>query len=181
MAKEDTPLTGVKLVIYKKIVAGDLRKFKAESNDTPSGGGARDLRFSPANEFAVQFNRMFTLTGAAGTLVGQFYWDDRPSTNVVIHQPTNSRPSEIRIATVNECFPAQVVPVDCGDCVLLIILRSDNRVFPAFTSEYSLREDRWHPAIKEPILRGLQAKRSARITPMGYVDIENGKEWHNGR
>ena len=44
-------MSNVKLVIYKKIVDGDLRKFSATSNDQPSGGGARDLRFSPAKDF----------------------------------------------------------------------------------------------------------------------------------
>lgn len=181
MANGNAPLPGVKLVIYKKIVAGDFRKFRAESNDTPTGGGARDLRFSPANEFTAQFNRMFTQAGSAGTLTGQFYWNGLPPTDVTIHQPTNARPNEVRIGTVHECFPVQVVPTDSTDCVLLLILRSDDRVYPAFTSERSLRHDNWHPAIKDPILRGLAANRAANITPMGYVDIENGREWHNGR
>ena len=44
-------MSDVKLVVYKKIVDGDLRKFSATSNDTQTGGGARDLRFSPAAEF----------------------------------------------------------------------------------------------------------------------------------
>lgn len=181
MANGNAPLPGVKLVIYKKIVAGDFRKFRAKSNDKPTGGGARDLRFRPADEFNPQFSRMFTVPGADATLTGQFYWDGLPPTDATIRQPTNSRPGEVRIATVHECFPAQVVPADCEDCVLLLILRSDDRVYPAFTSERSLREDRWHTAIKEPILRGLRANRPANKTPMGYVDIENGREWHNGR
>lgn len=181
MANGNTPFTGVELVVYKKIVAGDFRKFRAESNDTPSGGGARDLRFSPSNEFMALFNRMFTRQGTTGTLTGQLYWDDLPPTNVTIHQPTNARPNEVRIGTVHECFPAQVIPTNSEDCVLLLVLRSDGRVYPYFTSEHSLQHDRWHPAVKGPILRGLEAKRPANITPMGYVDIENGREWNNGR
>ena len=181
MVTGNKPPTGVKLVIYKKIVAGDFKKFRAESNITPTGGGARDLRFSPSYEFMVQFSRMFTAPGADDTLTGQFYWSDLPPTDVIIHQPTNSRPNEVRIATVHECFPVQVVPVDCDDCVLLLVLREDDRVYPAFTSERSLQKDNWHPAVKEPILRGLHANRRANITPMGYVDIENGREWTNGR
>lgn len=181
MANGNAPHMGVKIVIYKKIVPGDFRKFRAESNDTPSGGGARDLRFRPANEFNALFNRMFPVPRADGSLSGQFYWDGLPPTDVTIHQPTNSRPGEVRIATVHECFPAQIVPGDCDDCVLLLVLRSDERVYPVFTSERSLREDNWHPAVKEPILRGLHADRSANKTPMGYVDIENRREWHNGR
>lgn len=181
MANNNTPLTGVKLVIYKKIVPGDFKKFRAESNDAPSGGGARDLRFTPANVFTTQFSRMFPLGGDRATLRGQFYWVGLTPTDVTIHQPTNSRPNEVRIATVHECFPSEVIPGDCDDCVLLLVLRSDNRVYPAFTSEHSLSEDNWHPAVKEPILRGLRASRSAKKTPMGYVDIENGRDWNNGR
>ena len=52
-------MSNVKLIIYKKIVDGDLRKFSATSNDQPSGGGARDLRFSPAGEFMAAFEKMF--------------------------------------------------------------------------------------------------------------------------
>lgn len=181
MENENAPLMGVKLVIYKKIVPGDLRKFRAQSNDTPTGGGARDLRFSPANEFIAQFNRMFTQSNADGTLTGQFYWDGLPPTDVIIHPPTNARPNEVRIGTVHQCFPSQVIPNDSNDCILLFVLRSDDRVYPFFTSEYSLRHDNWHPAIKDPILRGLEANRLANITPMGYIDIENGREWNNGR
>ena len=181
LAKGETPLTGVKLVIYKKIVQGDFRKFRAESNDTPSGGGARDLRFSPANEFTQQFNRMFNGPGTDGTLTGRLYWNGLPPTDVIIHQPTNARPNEVRIGTVHQCFPSQVLPVDSNDCILLLVLDNEDRVWPSFTTEHSLRNDNWHPAVKEPILRGLHARRSDRVTPMGYVDIENGREWTNGR
>ena len=181
MENGNQPLTGVKLVVYKKIVAGDFKKFRAESNITPTGGGARDLRFSPANEFTVQFNRMFTVTGDDDTLTGQFYWNGLPPTNVIIHQPTNSRPNEVRIATVHECFPVQVVPADCDDCVLLIVLREDDRVYPAFTSERSLQQDNWHTNVKEPILCGLHSILRSNLTPIGYVDIENRRVCHNGR
>ena len=43
------PAAYAALILYKKIVNGDLRKFSATSNDQPNGGGARDLRFSPAD------------------------------------------------------------------------------------------------------------------------------------
>ena len=52
-------MSEVQLVIYKKIVDGDLRKFAATSNDQPTGGGARDLRFSPAKEFMGAFKNYF--------------------------------------------------------------------------------------------------------------------------
>lgn len=169
----------VKLVIYKKIVEGDLSKFTATSNITPSGGGARDLRFSPAAEFFPVFQRMFTQGGAI--LRGCFSWIDHPDTEVEIHPPTNARPNEVRIGRIHECFPDEVIPNDALDCILLIVLDSTGKVSPYFTSQYSLIHDNWHPAIKNPILEGLNARRNANTTAMGYVDIENGRSYTNGR
>lgn len=45
--------------VFKELKDGDLRKFQAASNDTQSGGGARDQRFSPYREFDGVFSRMF--------------------------------------------------------------------------------------------------------------------------
>lgn len=179
MASGNTPPAGVKLVIYKKIDHGDYRKFRAESNDADSGGGARDLRFRPDRVFTPLFNRMFTTPGPDNTLTGQLYWPGLPPTDVTIRQPTHSRPGEVRIATVHKCFPKQVRPTNTDDCVLILVLDNENRVWPSFTSEQSLRNDNWHPAVRDPILRGLNAR--CRGTPKGYVDIENGREWNNGR
>ena len=111
----------VRLVIYKRIVEGDLSKFTATSNITQSGGGARDLRFSPAEEFFSAFRRMFA-QDADGVLRGQFSWGNHAPTDAEIHPPTNSRPNEVRIGRIHECFPQSVIPKDSTDCVLLIVL-----------------------------------------------------------
>ena len=179
---QDNSSLGVKIVVYKKIVEGDLSKFTATSNITPTGGGARDLRFNPANEFFPIFQRMFPKNGTI--LKGYFYWTNQAvttTTEVEIHPPTNARPNEIRIGRIHECFPANVIPKDAKDCVLLIILEASGRVCPYFTSQYSLIHDNWHPAIKNPILEGLNARRSSKTTAMGYVDIENGRNYTNGQ
>ena len=173
---QETSGLGIKLVVYKRIVEGDLSKFTATSNITPTGGGARDLRFSPAEEFFPVFQRMF-IRGSDGVLRGQFSWANHTPTEAEIHPPTNSRPNEVRITRVHECFPQAVVPHDSTDCVLLIVLDDAGRVSPYFTSLHSLRNDNWHPAIKGPIIEGLTAPRSANITAMGYVDIENGRNY----
>ncbi len=169
----------VRIVVYKKIVEGDLSKFTATSNITPSGGGARDLRFSPADEFFPIFQRMFTQDG--DVLKGKFSWVGRHDTEVVVHPPTNARPNEIRIGRIHECFPEDRIPNDASDCILLIVLDSSGKVFPYFTSEESLKNDSWHPKIKNPILQGLNAIRSERSTAMGYIDIERGRHYTNGR
>lgn len=179
MTQESNSL-GIKIVIYKRIVEGDLSKFTATSNITQTGGGARDLRFSPASEFFPVFQRMFE-QDADGVLRGQFSWADSPPTEAEIHPPTNSRPNEVRIGRIHECFPQAVIPNDSTDCVLLIVLDDAGRVSPYFTSLHSLRNDNWHPAIKEPIIEGLTARRSANSTAMGYVDVENGRNYTNER
>lgn len=170
----------VDLVIYKCIVQGDLSKFTASSNITKSGGGARDLRFSPASEFFPAFKRMFPKE-ENGILRGFFSWNDHAPTEVEIHPPTSSRPNEVRIARINECFPSNNIPTDSTDCILLLILDATGRVSPYFTSLESLKKDNWHPKIKYPIIDGINAIRSLKTTAMGYIDIKNGVNYTNER
>lgn len=179
--KMDNNQIGIKLIIWKKIVEGDLSKFTATSNLADTGGGARDLRFSPASEFYPAFQRMFDKYDNTGMLRGFFTWDNHPKTEVFIHPTTNSRPNEVRIATVHKCFPATVIPNDARDCILVIVMDSNNIIHPYFTSQYSLQYDNWHPYIKESIISGLQAKRSIRTTAMGIIDIEKHRRWTNGQ
>lgn len=170
---------GVRIVIYKRIVEGDLSKFTATSNIRQTGGGARDLRFSPASEFFPVFQKMFSQQGSV--LVGRFSWVNHSDTEAVIHPPTNSRPNEVRIGRIHECFPATVIPTDDTDCILLIVMDENRKVCPYFTSEHSLIHDNWHPAIKVPILQGLNAERSVKSTAMGFIDFESGRSYTNGR
>lgn len=170
----------VDLVIYKKIVEGDLRKFTATANDANNGGGARDLRFSPAIEFYPAFQRMFDQQGTR--LMGYFNWINQNSpfrTRVEIHPPTNSRSNEVRIGKIHECFPQTVIPNNADDCILLIVLDDNHEVWPYFTSEYELTHGNWHPAIRDPIIAGLHARRRAGTTAMGIVDVTNGRSYTN--
>lgn len=177
----DEVLKEVKIVVYKKIVEGDLKKFFAQSNITQSGGGARDLRFSPAKEFFSIFQRMFTHKEDDGTFTGYFNWSENTPTCVTVHPPTNSRPNEVRIARVHECIPDKYIPESVGDCILILILDSENKVWPYFITENSLRKDDWHPKIRDGILDGLYAKRGAKSSPMGYLDLERGCSYTNGK
>lgn len=171
---------GVRIVLYKKIVPGDIRKFRAESNDADSGGGARDLRFSPANNFFPILKRIFPNEGINGkTYTGTLHWNKLPSTQVTIHAPTKSRSNEVRIAKVHECIPKEIVPTDANDCILLLLLDEDYKAWGYFTSEHSLRTDDWHESVKKGVLRGLNARRGALVTPAGFIDFENGVEYTN--
>lgn len=169
----------VKLVIYKRIVAGDLRKFTATSNDSQTGGGARDLRYSPVDEFFPKFEMMFP-NNINGILHGQLNWSNHAPTSVEIHPPTSKRPNEMRIAKVHECIPSEFFPKDDNDTILIFILDDSNKVWPYFITESSLIHDGWHPKIRDNILNGLNAKRRSNTSPMGYIDLVNGGIYTNG-
>ncbi len=176
----ETTNSRVKLVIFKCIVEGDLPKFTGTSNISPSGGGARDLRFSPAEEFFPAFQKMF-VKGDDGRLHGHFLWANHTPTTAIIHPPTNSRPNEVRIGQINKFFPAEVFPKDSMDCILLIVLDNTGGVYPYFTSLASLERDEWHPAVKNTIIKSVNEPRVNNSTAMGYIDFENGRIYTNGR
>lgn len=177
---------GVKIVVYKKMLPGDLKKFHANSNLAKTGGGARDIRFSPGPVFASIFNKMFEMNEKSGLLVGELHWTNLPNTQVEVYPPTDSRNTEIRISKVHQCFPSSIIPSDFEDCILLIVLNSKGEVWPHFTTSRSLREDEWHPSIKKHVLEGLIAKRRKGVAANGFIDFENdevvytnGKRLHN--
>ncbi len=173
----------VKSVVYKKIVAGDLRKFYATSNNATTGGGARDLRFSPAERFYPVFSQMFERQ-TDGSLTGYFHWAHHSPTEVIIHRPTQSRTNEIRIGRIHECFPREIIPQESIDCILLLIHNSLNMVYPFFTSISSLENDNWSRVVKQTLLAGLNAHRTLSTTAMGYFFLNHGtvtEEYTNGQ
>ncbi len=169
----------VLIVVYKEIVKGDLDKFTATSNISPTGGGARDLRFSPSDEFLPIFQRMFP-TKQNGMNVGKFHWVDSTKTDVTIASPTKARKNEMRICTVNQCFPERFYPTSAADCILILILDANHEVHPYFTSRVSLKSGAWNPNVSKRILEGLAANRRANQAAMGYLDFENDIYYTNG-
>ena len=121
---------GVKLVVYKRIVEGDLSKFTATSNITQTGGGARDLRFSPAAVFFPVFQRMFE-KDFDGVLRGHFSWANHTPTDANVHPPTNSRPNEVRIAKIHG-GSGNIRQLSGGDALLgrSIVIRVDGDDMP---------------------------------------------------
>lgn len=186
--KQLSNMPKVLIVVYKEIIAGDLAKFTATSNITKSGGGARDLRFSPSDRFLPIFQRIFPETkvekskeGPKVFNFGKFSWESGVSTDVKIGAPTTSRPTEMRICSIDKSFPSEYYPTDATDCILLFIYDSEHRVHPFFTSSVSLKEDAWNPEIRRRILQGLAAQRAAGQAAMGYLDFENNDYYTNGK
>ncbi len=90
------------LLFFQEVLSGDVRKYNTESADAQTGGGARDLRVSPAPVYLPVLRRMFPrASGTPGVTAGDIAWvtsdgaDD--SATVELWSPTDARPNEIRI------------------------------------------------------------------------------------
>lgn len=107
---------GVKRILAREVLDGDVRKFKALSNDSPTGGGARDLRLRPAEAFAKFLARMFPQTrqvsrranvGVQGQVrIGELHWKESPNGEekrapIEVWEPTAARKGEMRLAKVH--------------------------------------------------------------------------------
>lgn len=182
----------VKRLVFKEIVEGDLRKFEAQSNDADSGGGARDLRFRPYEEFRKVFRQLFPNTRTetrkryggksdVEILVGQLHWTEggqEAFREATFEPPTDARPNEGRIPVVHTYPPFNSRPsTNEGRIVLLLIQRDDDTVWPAFATELSLRSGKWHDGVARPILRSLDAKRHANQVARGYIDFASHEEY----
>lgn len=180
-------VSGVKRLVFKKIVKGDRRKFEAASNDTPSGGGARDLRFSPYNEFLKVFQRMLP-NEDSGNFSGNISWVADPVTNKVVsknnsfYPPTSARPNEGRLIQVHKNLPVTLLPPEEeGDAILVILQNDDSQTWAFYTTERSLLNDDWNEQVKSFILEAINAKRPVNSTAMGYVDYEHHESFYNGK
>jgi hypothetical protein len=178
----------VERVLYREIVSGDLRKFQAESNDTPSGGGARDLRFRPYDEFEDVVRLLFPtervverrrngVVQQVTIFVGRFFWmqnDGVKSAEAIFEPPTTAREGEGRITRVHTYPPLNAKqPLHDGRLIFLLIQRSDGKVWPHFATEGSLRRGEWDEAITNTVLTCLDADKTARRVARGFVDLVN--------
>lgn len=192
--------TAVARILYKEIVPGDLRKFEAKSNDTPSGGGARDLRFGDYTSMAPMIAKMFpkpvsltrrrkkqvtTVQGQSGLL----FWQNKQgiqSKQVIFEPPTTARKTEGRIAQVH-LQPAldatPILPLKANDKVFLVFAqRNDGQVWPFFTTESSLRTPGdWDERVANEILTCSGRRRARGVVVIGYRDFTTAESYCNGK
>jgi hypothetical protein len=95
------------LVFFKEIRLGDVRKHQAESSDSNTGGGARDLRAAPAAAFQQVLERMFRHPGPVGGVTqGLVQWTtgsgEQQNATVELWPPTDARDNELRLARFYE-------------------------------------------------------------------------------
>lgn len=154
----------IERVLLQNIEDGDRRKFIAKSNDAASGGGARDLRFRPENEFFPFFRRMFrnkayktrNVKGVASqieVLSGTVSWQEptgEKSTMMEIWPSTDARPNECRIARISEFALDRLIHTDPngGRSVFMMFQQANGDIRLYFTTETSLRTQNWDPRIK---------------------------------
>jgi hypothetical protein len=181
---------GVKRVVFKQIVVGDFRKFEAQSNDADTGGGARDLRFRPYDEFAEIFRQIFPevrqekrrrngVRTSVEVFVGRITWSNGESTQsreASFEPPTDARPNEGRIPVVHTYPPLnRLPPTNEGRMVLLLVQRDDDTVWAEFATEDSLRSGNWHQQVGGPIIAALDARRPSNQVARGYIDFVTGR------
>lgn len=180
-----------RLVVYRELLAGDIRKLLAQSNISKSGGGARDLRL-PYRAFRDVMARMlpntrtrtshggWTTTILSGPVVHAVNGGDLVPHNLEYWSPTEARPSEGRIARVHGS-PALGgdLPKEGKGRVLVVLIRwSDERTSIHYAYEDELNDPtKWAAEIRTPVLGCMATSLFAGKPAMGYVDLAEGTHY----
>lgn len=192
--------TEVLRILYKQVLEGDLKKIKAKSNTTKSGGGARDFRFGNYSKTHIYLERMFSEKvdverkragkhGPANALKGTLCWKDKDgninSQDVQVEVPTDSRGAESRISRIHEiaCFDTSLIPKGGPDnrVFLMFIQIADGTIWPRYVEEKSLRTDPWKKEVANELLTCIDAKRDPRYAIAGFIDLVEGDRYCNGK
>lgn len=174
-------------VLFQALTAGDRRKMDAMSNDAPTGGGARDLRFSPTDRFLPFFERMLPEvvrerrgSTEVETYRGPVVWDvngEQRSGVMTVWPPTDARSNECRIVRVNQFGFSGLVREDPagGESIFMLFQQKNDVVRVYFTTETSLKAEDWNSAIKSFATYWLDAgRRSARSA---FLDFETNEQF----
>jgi len=180
-------------LVYREVTQGDLRKLAATSNDTPSGGGARDLRF-PVTVFRPVMERIFTTAKTvrgrqvrAATITYRDASGQVHTTELEYWPATPSRPREDRVARVHACpaLGGSVPSTGRGRVFVVLTRYTTGDVRCDYAYEDDLRAQSGWPSLVCQVILGCLAKtdeknagRSAGLAPIqGYYDFINGTEF----
>ncbi|HIF5880018.1 TPA: hypothetical protein ACX3FY_004164 [Vibrio parahaemolyticus] len=178
-------------MVYREVMPGDRRKFVAQSNDTPSGGGARDFRYRPYGSFEGIFEKMLSNRKTIARRRNGI------QTNIEIHSsrvqvikgastvikeiefepPTDARGDEGRLTRLSH-YELEVTPESEGRTFLLLYQVGSGELFLTFASEQSLHAELWDENITEILLDCLYAK--CRGAKQGYHDFEMNTSFCKG-
>jgi hypothetical protein len=185
-------------LLFKSVEDGDLRKLEARSNDSKTGGGARDLRM-PHKAVERVVPKMFPTVvqetrsrNKERQLIDLrkaqlVYADDDGQVHeiqVCYEPPTTARPSEGRITRIHE-IPAlakKYLPNQAaGRRLFLFIQHDDGKLRARYVSDSDLTNPpagspKWNKLAKETILEALRVAPPGK-SACGWVDFTTG-EWH---
>lgn len=180
-----------RFVIYREFLGGDERKVQAQSADSDSGGGARDLRFRGQEMRDAWHNmlpgsrQVFRRRGGAPQQLEQRYGtltypDPQTGTDgtaeLQLEPPTDVRPEEVRITRAHEVPPLRDYPQVEGRLLLLFIRDGAGVIRPSFVTEDELRAGAMPGEIATPILECIQRTRGNRAV-QGYIDLQGNRNY----
>ncbi|RZF61465.1 hypothetical protein [Sphingobacterium corticibacterium] len=87
------------IAFFQEVVRGDIRKFNLKSNDSPTGGGARDLRISPVSDYWDHLLLFFPNRISDREYTGKIRSENNVKT-ITLMGPTTSRRNECRICKI---------------------------------------------------------------------------------
>ena len=186
-------------IVFKEFKPGDVRKRQAKSNNTKSGGGARDLRLNhrgigpiiaemfPDREVVTRKRKkeVVKIEAYAGTLVYPVD-PDQPSgelakMSVLYELPTTARGFEGRIARINRIPSLARSPQSPDDRVFLLLVQSEGgEVRAHYVTETSLRSGRWHHLVSNTIL-GCIPVTQRRHAVQGFIDFTTDTTYCHAR
>ena len=191
---------GVRRLVYRELLAGDWRKMAAKSNDAPTGGGARDLRF-PFKAFDGVFAHLLPDTRVEErrregvkvpmTLRTGLVHVDEDTAEMVWETPTDSRGSEGRIAKVH-ASPAASLLLQAQEAlqsengtlpeVFVLLVQDDEgqlRVHYAYVED--MRAGRWAQAVARRVLTHYDDPNRRRDRAVqGYIDFTTNFHYPHG-
>lgn len=184
-------------VVFKQIMDGDRRKVLAESNNSESGGGARDFRFNHSGlgpTFAAMFPMRETFprrrdgkSTQVEVYVGRLVWLRDPNKaeagsdemKIIYEPPTDSRTSEGRIAKVHTYPPFRRYPKGTSGMVLLLLVEDETgAVWPFYATQDSLKTGAWNRTLADAILTCIAHTRDHQAV-QGTIDLRSGHTYCN--
>lgn len=166
-------------VLFLIVTEADRLKMDAVSNVSPTGGGARDLRFSPESSFLPFFKKLLPKvvvkprgTTEIETYVGRVFWEEggrERSRRMEVWPPTSARPNECRIARVHEFGFSRLVRRDPrgGRAIVMLFQLRNGIVRVHFTTETSLRVENWNSIIRDFAVKWLATRHK-----YAFIDLE---------
>lgn len=178
-------------LVFREVLSGDRRKFRAKSNDANSGGGARDFRFSPYEKFDGVFERMLSgrstvLRSRNGVKTPEEIYTSSVNVvkadgntalkKIVFEPPTTARKNEGRLTQLNH-YGLDVPSEEEGRIVLLLYQTGNSKLWLTFATEQQLQGDVWDEEITHLLLNCLNAPRPYTHAAQGYYDIALGSRF----